>query len=153
MKCGLTKTETGTSAEFKSMFEALQKCLDLRDKYIRLSQQRLGDDPRHHDGMFAGFKGDAGDVSGIKLHVSSCELVPPSGDTHSSWKIYPSPPPPHWHYKKPSTDFFPEDEEFDFSKCDIPGEGSWTFKIDEKGVYQVYDSSAGMLILEYIFPS
>lgn len=135
----------GISTEFKPMFEALQKCLDLRDKYIRLSLQRLGDDPRHHDGVFTGFEGDVGDVSGLKLHAySSSAFGSPSEKKFSPWKIYPSPPPPHWHYKKAPQSFFHEEEEFEFSKCDIPGEDSWTFKIDEKGVFQVYAQSSGM---------
>ncbi|GJJ15752.1 hypothetical protein Clacol_010030 [Clathrus columnatus] len=138
----IINSEMGISTEFKSMFESLQNCLNLRDKYIRISQQRLGDNPKDHDGVFAGFRGDNGDVSGIKLNASSPILVPQSEEKLEPWKIYPHPPPPHWHYKRPSTGFFHEEEEFEFSKCHIPGPDSRAFRIDEKGVYQVYHDSS-----------
>ena len=41
-------------------------------------------------------------------------------------------------------------EELEFVKCDIPGaHGEWRFEIDEKGVYQVYDSSESACLLSF----
>jgi len=130
------------SAELKAMFESLNKCLELRDKYIKVSQQRLGDNPKDHDGTFTGFKGDAGDVSGIKPDAPASAALPPSENSFPKWRIYPKPPPPHWHYKQHPTTQEKEDESFDFSTCPIPEGHSWDFKLDEKGVFQVYDSTA-----------
>ncbi|KIJ54914.1 hypothetical protein M422DRAFT_24794 [Sphaerobolus stellatus SS14] len=128
------------SGELKTMFESLRKCLELRDKYIRISLQRLGDNPKDHDGVFAGFKHDAGDVTGIKPDASASEVIPPPEDSLPPWKIYPRPPPPHWHYKRhPSNQ--EEEEEFEYSQCTIPDKHPWEFKLDEKGVFQVYDST------------
>ena len=36
-----------------------------------------------------------------------------------------------------------EDEEFAFEACEIPGAHEWHFAIDEKGVFQVYESPEG----------
>ena len=33
--------------------------------------------------------------------------------------------------------------EFRFEECHIPGPHSWTFELDDKGVYQVYDDIPG----------
>lgn len=132
--------ETGLSNELRTLYESLQKCMNLRDKYITLSQQRLGDNPRDHDGVFFGFKDDAGDVSGIKPNASHASICTASEAKFQSWKIYPRPPPPHWHYKdrRLSATAGDSDEQFDFSKCKIPDSHEWDFKLDEKGVFQVY---------------
>ena len=125
--------DPGLSSELKTLYESLQHCLDLRDKYIRVSQQRLGDNPRDHDGVFFGFNDNAGDVSGIKPDASHESICDASDGTFSPWKIYPRPPPPHWHYNDRG-----REAEFDFTKCLVPGADSWDFRIDERGVFQVY---------------
>ncbi|KAF8517415.1 hypothetical protein BU17DRAFT_91874 [Hysterangium stoloniferum] len=130
--------DVGLTAELKGMFDSLQKCLDLRDKYIRVSCQRLGDNPKDHDGVFAGFENDAGEVAGIKPDAPLDSLCPPSEDKFPRWKIYPRPPPPHWHYKSHSVSAENGDEIFDFPQCQIPDADFWNFKMDEKGVFQVY---------------
>ena len=114
--------------------------MDLRDKYITASLQRLGDNPRDHDGVFFGFKDNAGDVSGIKPDASAASTCTTSEDSLPVWRIYPRPPPPHWHYKdlRHSSATGDSDEEFDFTKCPIPEIHPWEFKLDEKGVFQVY---------------
>lgn len=82
------------------------KCLDLRDKYLALSHQRLGDNPRDHDGTFSGFyPRTAADTMGLKpdANPDTCEKPAASGSkpVHDlpAWNIYPPPPPPHWHWK------------------------------------------------------
>jgi len=82
------------------------RCLALRDKYLALSNQRLGDNPRDHDGQFKGFTpASVADVAGIKpdANPETCETSSPSPsasrETLPPWKIYPPPPPPHWHWK------------------------------------------------------
>ncbi|KAF8496098.1 hypothetical protein JB92DRAFT_2991409 [Gautieria morchelliformis] len=131
---------TGHSNELRILYESLQNCMKLRDKYLRVSQQRLGDNPRDHDGVFFGFKHDAGDVSGIKPDASLSAIRTDSEDNFSPWNIYPRPPPPHWHYKDRlnSSGAGDHEEQFDYSKCQIPASHPWSFKLDEKGVFQVY---------------
>lgn len=114
--------------------------MNLRDKYIRVSQQRLGDNPRDHDGVFFGLKDNAGDVSGIIPDASAASISSASEDKFPAWKIYPRPPPPHWSYKdqRHSTGAGDHEEQFDFSMCQIPEAHSWNYRLDDKGVFQVY---------------
>lgn len=119
----------------------------MRDKYIRLSRQRLGDNPRDYDGNFTDLEEDVQDVAGIR---PDAELPVHDKRTkqYKPWKIYPKPPPPHWHWKgkKPASSTSTvehTEEEFDFNKFDIPGEDHCGFELDDKGVYQVYEDVAG----------
>ncbi|CCO29132.1 AMP deaminase [Rhizoctonia solani AG-1 IB] len=117
--------------ELKQLYSSLRRCLELRDKYMSVSLQRLGDDPRHYDG---------GNSTGA--------LAEGSSDNHprfKPWKIYPPPPPPHWKFRAHDTSV-PEisqtedgDVPFDFSNCEIPGSMPWEWEVDEKGVFQVYE--------------
>ncbi|KAI6147470.1 AMP deaminase [Pisolithus tinctorius] len=130
--------------EYARVFQLFQRALELRDKYIFKSLQRLGDDPRHHDDHFHGITEGYADVAGVKPDAnfanSRTEHI-----TYQPWKIYPKPPPPHWRFspKKQAAatadglDSF-EEEDFEFDKCDLPGPHEWTFELDDKGVYQAY---------------
>lgn len=129
-------------------FKQFHHCLELRDKYIAKSLQRLGDNPRDHDGYFNGITEGFAGVSSVRPDVDFGE----AGVTQSpykAWKIYPKPPPPHWRfaakYVVPATGSHvtTEDEGFDFSTCWIPNSHPWEFRIDDKGVYQVYSTAAG----------
>lgn len=153
------------SAELRELYSSFQSCLDLRDKYMRLSRQRLEDDPRSYDGEFW-----CDDVD-----PSSSSATPPSQGADGSndhirraeapfppWKIYPEPPRPHWEPAPSSAHSLPDSawkvsegedkpqkkNEFVFGECELPGRvetGSgrgWDFEMDERGVYQVYDPTA-----------
>jgi AMP deaminase len=75
--------------------------LDLRDKYMEISLQRLGDNPRDHDGNFAGFNPPhKADVNGLRPDVDPYHAdQAPESTERKAWKIYPEPPPRHWHWK------------------------------------------------------
>ncbi|RDB14545.1 AMP deaminase [Hypsizygus marmoreus] len=124
------------NSEYASLFQSFQKCLDLRDKYMCKSLQRLGDNPKDHDGSSPGAS-DFQDVT----------RGDPIAGPFQPWKIYPAPPPPHWHWtdkdKVVSSDGSngTNSDEFRFEECHIPGEHPWTFEIDDKGVYQVFDDT------------
>jgi AMP deaminase len=128
---------------------------------MAISLQRLGDNPRDHDGVFKGFAHDVGGVSGVRPDAYAALREANGDQAHPElreeekkfrpWKIYPAPPPPHWHWTdKPtmntSVDGKPEviedghGDKFDFKKCEIPEADRWVYKIDDKGVFQVYDS-------------
>ncbi|PIL22423.1 hypothetical protein GSI_15111 [Ganoderma sinense ZZ0214-1] len=134
-------------AENIPILEALEECLSLRDKYMSVSGQKLGFNPRDHDGKFGGLDDDIVGVCGVHPDVDFASRAPPKSPFRK-WRIYPRPPPPHWHWKGKGT-VVPinagyeatEDEEFDFSKCEIPGADKSDFAIDEKGVFQVYSST------------
>ncbi|CUA68768.1 AMP deaminase [Rhizoctonia solani] len=117
--------------ELRELYSSLQRCLELRDKYMSVSLQRLGDDPRHYDGD------NSGDVV-----LGDSESKHPH---FKSWNIYPPPPPPHWKFK-PHNASAPEishtqdgDVPFDYSTCEIPSRMPWEWEIDEKGIFQVYE--------------
>lgn len=92
-----------------------------------------------------------------------------------SWRIYPPPPPPTWLEDPPQKPFDCDvnevsatersfwagssdryggrkpghdiGEDFVFDDCDIPEENEMEFRLDEKGVYQVYENKKGILRL------
>ncbi|KAG8797251.1 AMP deaminase [Serendipita sp. 405] len=155
---------TLSTQELRDLLTSFDTCLRLRDKYMRCSLQRLGDNPRDYDGVFKGFEKDVGGVSGVRPDAYAAlrqEMEKSNGHPelkssprqHQPWKIYPKPPPPHWHWSaKPSNqgtayvDGRPQFESaegegdgFDFNKCDIPGAHAWDYQIDHKGVIQVYE--------------
>lgn len=132
------------SPEFARMLELLRKCLDLRDKYMAVSNQRLGDDPRDHDGVFHGTAEGISGVMGVRPEATgSYELTK---EQFKPWHIYPRPPPPHWHWtadQAVSLGKASPSDVFDFSQVEIPGAHEWGFEIDDKGIYQVYHDATG----------
>ncbi|KAF8685444.1 hypothetical protein RHS04_00662 [Rhizoctonia solani] len=117
--------------ELKQLYSSLQRCLKLRDKYMSVSLQRLGDDPRHYDG----------DSSTGALREDPDNKPP----RFKPWNIYPPPPPPHWKFRAHNTSA-PEishshdgDIPFEFSNCEIPVQMPWEWEVDERGVFQVYE--------------
>ncbi|KAF9013148.1 hypothetical protein BDQ17DRAFT_1270633 [Cyathus striatus] len=141
-----SETDTAMSSEYAQLFKSFQRCLELRDKYMFKSRQRLGDDPRDYDGYFQGVDDKHADVSGARSDVNPSTNHPP--DNHPEpWNIYPKPPPPHWHWKDQeqvvSSNGHKHTHEFNFEECHIPGEHSWTFALDGKGVFQVYSNQQG----------
>jgi hypothetical protein len=153
----MTRLDSAINAEMKRIFEQLQRCLDLRDKYISISLQRIGDNPRDHDGVFHGFANpsDAG-VTGARSDLETEPIAMAESSEFKKWRIYPRPPPPHWHWTDTHHAEHHEpgevgEEEFDFDACNIPGEHEWSFKIDDHGVYQVYEDKAGELTFSRVF--
>ena len=138
------------------------KCLELRDKYMELSNQRLGDNPRDRDGQFCGFTPPAAaDIAGLKadLDPEDCETGPTDEQPSTpAWKIYPPPPPPHWHWK-PAEDGVKVEESsshtsglggsgtssggrdshaFKMEECEIPEMDARSFALNDEGVYEVW---------------
>ncbi|KAF7186314.1 AMP deaminase [Pseudocercospora fuligena] len=128
------QNESSVTTELNAIYSNIQKVLDLRHKYIRLSLQGPHDNPRDEPG----------------------------------WQIYPPPPEPVWHDNKERRDHSTEQdgeadlktpttatskkpqrkmgqdigEDFDFDEClPLPEASEMTFKLDSKGVYQVYETS------------
>ena len=52
--------------ELRQICPSFARCLELRDKYMNYSLQRLGDNPRDHDGVFQGFPTDIGGANGVR---------------------------------------------------------------------------------------
>lgn len=113
------------TAELGAIYRKIQDLLDRRHKYMALSLQRPADNPQDHPG----------------------------------WQIYPPPPEPAWddgkEYQRDrvggQADIegkkrkMGEDigEDFDMDElAPLPGESSWTYRLDSNSVYQVYESDA-----------
>ena len=136
------------SIELQELYTSFQKCLDLRDKYIRLSLQRLEDNPREYDGAFS----PAPDTTSTSTSVldltpiDSNGLPPPTTPKFEKWNIYPPPLPPHWNHDDRNTQRLGSVSpaprpEFFFEECHIPKGHPYVFQRDEQGVYQVYNSA------------
>ena len=153
---------------FSHRSASFARCLDIRDKYIALSCQRLGDNPKDHDGTFQGFNPpDSGDINGVKPEVlqDNCEAVPDERPGEfPTWQIVPPPPPPHWHWTPAENGIRPEHKSdgtddaidgeasgskgdrgvdsqvFKFEESEIPGEATerCDFGLNDEGVYEVW---------------
>ncbi|KAF8799362.1 AMP deaminase [Phlegmacium glaucopus] len=143
-------TEHATSIEQTQLLQSLQRCLELRDKYMLKSGQRIGDDPRDYDGHFQPLTEEHADVCGVRPDVAIDATKSQSqANGFERWNIYPKPPPPHWHWKDNETVISIDgtksrtgDNGFNFNDCTIPGEHpGWSFGIDVKGVFQVFDDT------------
>ncbi len=73
---------------------------------MEISLQRLGDNPRDHDGSFTGFyPAAAADVNGLKPDMNPSRAEDPRAaptetrQAFKPWKVYPAPPPAHWHWQ------------------------------------------------------
>ncbi|EGN98586.1 hypothetical protein SERLA73DRAFT_169523 [Serpula lacrymans var. lacrymans S7.3] len=137
--------DTAITPELARIYQSLQQCVELRDKYIARSLQRLGDNPKDHDGRFGGLPEGMADVSGVRADTDYATLKD-SKSPFEPWNIYPRPPPPHWHWSKKEKVINVDGHATQYDDSDsirpkIPGADSWTFEIDDKGVYQVYESS------------
>ncbi|CED82234.1 amp deaminase [Phaffia rhodozyma] len=139
----------GLTSELEALYKSFQKCLNLRDKYMALSYQRIGDNPRDFDSDFRGFTDETmqySDASSLKpagAHLA--KLVPSSSTDRKPWNIYPSPPPPHWRWKPsdndPDNHFLDRDEKFDAKDVPIPGsDQSKGWELGDDGVYRVFES-------------
>ncbi|KAJ7913565.1 hypothetical protein B0H13DRAFT_491918 [Mycena leptocephala] len=142
MKEQIMAPEIIISSELAHLFQSFQRCLELRDKYILKSRQRLGDDPRHYDGKFPGVDDKSADVCGVRPDANYTSNQPPASQP-KPWKLYPKPPPPHWHWTDTaiisSDGSYSSKGDFRIQDCEIPGAHPFSFEIDDKGVIQVYD--------------
>ncbi|KAI9443520.1 AMP deaminase [Lactarius indigo] len=134
---------TELTPELSKTFGLLRQCLDLRDKYMTASNQRLGDNPRDHDGVFHGIPEGVSDVMGVRPEAANAYV--PAEEQFRPWRIYPRPPAPHWQWTAEkeaiSSGTAPPRDVFDLSRIEIPGPHEWEFEIDDKGVYQVYNDA------------
>ncbi|GAA6060525.1 hypothetical protein JCM10212_005606 [Sporobolomyces blumeae] len=141
------------TAELRALYSSFQRCLDLRDKYMALSRQRLEDNPANYDGNF--------DPSTSPSHASTSSVLPVNlPPDFKQWEIYPPPPEPHWKEMEAAehdpfafdsadtTEQIADKEakrrkfDWDVALTKVPGkEGDGKrkrFALDSNGVYQVY---------------
>ncbi|KAG9103630.1 AMP deaminase [Ceratobasidium sp. 370] len=141
-----------TPEDESAVVSELQASHDIRDKYMAVSLQRLGDNPTDYDGVFTGPPPANSTGHPLDPHTTprvtttDCPKLQP-------WKIYPPPPSPHWKFKAPNART-PEasrqedgDIPFEFSECEIPAAGPWEWEMDERGVFQVYEDVTGKSVV------
>jgi AMP deaminase len=120
---GFTSNNAAVTSELSAIYRKIKNLLDRRNQYMELSLQRPGNDPRDQP----------------------------------DWDIYPPPPEPAWDDGKeyqPGNAGGPSDlngkkrkmgqdigEDFDMEELmPLPGESSWTYRLDGNSVYQVFES-------------
>ncbi|KAI9268906.1 hypothetical protein BDA99DRAFT_435247 [Phascolomyces articulosus] len=112
--------DAAVTAELRGLYETLQTCLDLRERYMYRSCQRLEDDPRNSDDW---------------------NIYPPPPPP--SW---PLPPPEEIARRKAKEKEREADpvaavgSDFSFDQCEIPPAHEYTFGMGSEGFYQVYQT-------------
>ena len=99
--------------ELRSLYSNFQKCLDLREKYMAISCQRIGDNPRDADDW---------------------KIYPPH--PQPSW-----PPPEHPGRVSDGPQSIGSD--FNKEEVPIPGLCDHFYEMDETGIYQVTEGEKG----------
>ncbi|KAM0752234.1 AMP deaminase [Meredithblackwellia eburnea MCA 4105] len=154
---GLTEVEgpsDSVTAELEALYASFQRCLDLRDKYMRLSRQRLEDNPANYDGDYTPSPTPSASSTSLNKLASNPPPPPtPLEPAFKPWVIYPPPPVPFWKERDPfaeapeTTAEITEREEkrreFHWDQVAIPGKEDSVkrkrFALDSNGVYQVYE--------------
>ena len=136
---GFAVDDSKVTTELTNIYGSIQKILDLRHKYIRLSLQASTDNPINDPGWpiyppnpnpprdddWGYPETDAKTVGSPKF-----TQLPPGSPTDGK-KQKP--------YRKLGTDI---GEDFDINdQLPVPGPGEMTFKLDPSGVYQVYENA------------
>ncbi|CAG8476230.1 1571_t:CDS:2 [Paraglomus occultum] len=117
----IVEVENESLRELRTIYTNFQKCLDLRDKYMVLSLQRLGDNPK--------------DADGWKIYPPPPQPTWPNhgltnggnNDNNDSMK----------DGKKEKKQV---GEDFHFEECEMPGVDERLFELDATGVYRVYEN-------------
>lgn len=98
--------------DLRALYVNLQKCLDLRDKYMDVSLQgKWQDNPRNWDAEYCE-KWDKENGRGSQsrdIREKECGTIKVDGSalcsdgvTPKPWRVYPAPPRPHWEHFEPA---------------------------------------------------
>jgi AMP deaminase len=129
---GFALSDSSVTAELSAIYTNVQKVLDLRHKYIRLSLQRNFDNPK--------------DDAGWRIYPphpepvwndTSKERRNASNSMQASDILEPTEPPkpPRKMGTNIGEDFYMDD------LLPVPGASEMSFRLDEGGVYQVYETA------------
>ncbi|KAF1833056.1 AMP deaminase [Decorospora gaudefroyi] len=129
---GFAMSDSSITAELSSIYTNIQKVLDLRHKYIRLSLQRNFDNPKD-DPAWRIYPPHPEPV----WNDSSKERRNAGGSLQNSGVLEPteSPKPPRKMGTNIGEDFRLDD------LLPVPGPGEMSFRLDDGGVYQVYETA------------
>lgn len=137
------------TAELSTIFQSIQKIIDLRHKYIRLSLQRDGDNPKDEPGWEiyppppqpawvgpAGPQDTPAPMTGNNSMSNSTVLPPP----HPTSGVEGYDARRAARKRKPGYDV---GEDFDMEEMSpLPPVSEFTYRLDESGVYQVFETQA-----------
>lgn len=144
--CSFQIEDPVLSAELTTIYTNVQKILDLRHKYLRVSLQGHADNPKDDpswkiyppppppvwvEDPFQRPVTSQGNESGAATWGTNSGELRPRTEKEG---------------RKPGHDI---GEDFVLEECEIPGEDEMEFKLDEQGVYQVYENRKG----EFLFLS
>lgn len=126
--------DSNVTTELHAIYSNIQKILDLRHKYMRLSLQGPADNPRDDPGWGI-YPAPPNPVwHGNKERKNATGEESGNEKTPSTSQTLPNKPP-----RKMGQDI---GEDFDFEECfPLPEASEMTFQLDEGGVYQVYETS------------
>ncbi|KAF2831548.1 AMP deaminase [Ophiobolus disseminans] len=129
---GFAITDSSVTAELSAIYTNVQKVLDLRHKYIRLSLQRSFDNPKddpawriyppHPEPVWNDFSKERRNASSSMQNSGILEPTEP-------------PKPPRKMGTNIGEDFYLDD------LLPVPGSSEMSFRLDEGGVYQVYETA------------
>ena len=141
---GLVGTDLEITTELNVIYTNIQKILDKRHKYIRLSLQEPGANPKDDPSwmIYPSPPEPAWDEKSNRPIVPPCEssghVSGFSGEySHATSPVQSRPSTRKW--RKPGQDI---GEDFAFSDVlPLPDESEMTFKLDESGVFQIYENA------------
>lgn len=129
---GFANSDASVTTELSAIYTNVQKVLDLRHKYIRLSLQRGGDNPKD-DSAWRIYPPHPEPV----WNDSSKERRNASSSMQNSGIIEPTEPP-----KPPRKMGTNIGEDFHLKEVlPVPGSSEMSFRLDEGGVFQVYETA------------
>ncbi|ETS86795.1 hypothetical protein PFICI_00623 [Pestalotiopsis fici W106-1] len=148
---GFADTDPHIAAELSSIFGNIQKCLDIRHKYIRLSLQRDGDNPKDDPGWDIyppppepAWVGPYTAQANAAANSLNSSVVLPLGSDQEPSSAEPSsatnehPRRRTSKKRKPGHDI---GEDFDMEDLlPLPMASEYTFRLDENSVYQVFEN-------------
>ena len=160
---GFATNDSNITSELTAIYTKIQKVLDTRHKYMRLSLQGPNDNPKDEPGWNIyppppapvwddennrpyEIASETSSLSNSKV-VSANAPQPRSGQQHRSQVVEadPAQPSPVLSSRKRRKAGHNIGEGFDMADLQpLPQEVEWTFKLDENGVYEVYETPKSM---------
>ncbi|PQE04314.1 AMP deaminase protein [Rutstroemia sp. NJR-2017a BBW] len=157
---GFANSDAHITSELASIYTNIQKVLDIRHKYIRLSLQEDGDNPKDDPNWSIyppppepSWHDERAATNARNSNVNSLAnstILPPLGGSSSHANLNavaaelsnvqtPVTPKTPYRKRKPGQDIGSDFEMEDL--LPLPGPGEMTFRLDGSGVYQVYENS------------
>jgi AMP deaminase len=127
---GFAMSDSSVTAELGAIYTNIQKVLDLRHKYIRLSLQGSFDNPKDDPGWTIYPPHPEPVWDELKERQNASSSMQNSAVLESAEQIKP----PRKMGKDIGEDFFMEE-------VPIPGPSEMAFRLDDSGVFQVYETS------------